>query len=37
MIADLPVITPLFAMWGASSDDFWVVGRDIALHRKKRP
>lgn len=33
MIATFPVIAPLHAMWGTSPDDFWIVGRDIAIHR----
>lgn len=33
MVAQFPVIEPLYAMWGVSADDFWVVGRHTALHR----
>ena len=33
MIADLPIIQPLHAIWGKAPDDFWVVGKDIAMHR----
>ncbi|MBN9160433.1 MAG: hypothetical protein BGO98_27160 [Myxococcales bacterium 68-20] len=36
MIADFPVIAPLHAIWGTKADDFWVVGRNIALHRKPK-
>lgn len=36
MIADFPVIEPLYAMWGTKADDFWVVGRDVAMHRMPR-
>lgn len=33
MIADFPVIEPLYGVWGTGGDDFWVVGRSIAMHR----
>lgn len=33
MIADFPIIAPLYGIWGTSEDDFWVVGREIAMHR----
>ncbi len=39
MVSDLPVIEPLYGIWGTAADDFWVVGRDTAIHRmpKKEP
>jgi hypothetical protein len=39
MTADLPVIEPLYGIWGTAADDFWVVGRNTAIHRlpKKEP
>ena len=36
MIADLPVIEPLHGIWGTAPDDFWVVGRNTAIHRMPR-
>ncbi|MBX3199855.1 MAG: hypothetical protein KF894_17090 [Labilithrix sp.] len=36
MIGDFPVIEPLYAMWGTKADDFWVVGRNTAMHRMPR-
>ncbi|MBX3209636.1 MAG: hypothetical protein KF764_31675 [Labilithrix sp.] len=36
MVADFPVIEPLYAMWGTKADDFWIVGKNIAMHRMPR-
>ena len=36
MIADLPVVEPLYGIWGTAADDFWVVGRNTAIHRMPR-
>jgi hypothetical protein len=37
MIADLPIVEPLHAMWGTKADDFWVVGRNTAIHHMRAP
>jgi len=29
----VPITKPLRAVWGADSSDFWIVGREIAIHR----
>ena len=36
MITDFPVLEPLHAIWGTAPDDFWVVGRNTAIHRMPR-
>lgn len=36
MISDFPVIEPLYGIWGTAPDDFWVVGRNTAIHRMPR-
>lgn len=36
MITDLPVIEPLYGIWGSAADDFWIVGRNTAIHRMSR-
>ncbi len=33
MVTSAPVKSDLFGAWAASSDDFWVVGDGIALHK----
>ena len=30
---DVPITKPLRAVWGKDSSDFWIVGREIAVHR----
>jgi hypothetical protein len=37
MIADLPIVEPFYGMWGTKADDFWVVGRNTAIHRMRTP
>ena len=32
-VNELAVTQSIWAIWGTSSDDFWVVGDEIALHR----
>jgi hypothetical protein len=36
MLGDLPIIEPLYGMWGTKADDFWIVGKDTAIHRTPR-
>ena len=32
-VTDIPVAKSFNAIWGKSTDDFWVVGDEVALHR----
>ncbi len=33
MVSHVPVTAPFYAAWGTSGDDFWAVGKGIAVHK----